>query len=248
MKYLISLSGGKDSTACLLWALNTLPKEDIIPYYIDTKWEHNAVYDYLDYLEEKLDIKIIRLESEGMEALSIRKKMMPNNFMRFCTFELKIKPAIKFYYENFVSKNIDFINIVGVRREESEARANTESFAVRKEKYEGVSFKVKTLYPVAYWDTQRVFDYHKENKIEVNPLYKKGLTRVGCYPCIYAKKHELMMMEDEYIQRLRNLENNMSNTLNKKVTFLAPDRDKHLMPTLDMGMENHCVNQYGICE
>ena len=64
MKYLVSLSGGKDSTACLLWALDTLPKEDIIPYYIDTKWEHDAVYEYLDYLENNLDVKIIRLESE----------------------------------------------------------------------------------------------------------------------------------------------------------------------------------------
>ena len=67
MKYLVSLSGGKDSTACLLWALNTLPKEDIIPYYIDTKWEHDAVYEYLDYLEKELDVKIKRIKSEGME-------------------------------------------------------------------------------------------------------------------------------------------------------------------------------------
>ena len=54
MKYLLSLSGGKDSTACLLWALDTLPKEDIITYYIDTKWEHDAVYEYLDYLKISL--------------------------------------------------------------------------------------------------------------------------------------------------------------------------------------------------
>jgi len=245
MKYLVSLSGGKDSTACLLWALNTLPKEDIIPYYIDTKWEHDAVYEYLDYLEKELDIKIKRIESEGMEALSIRKKMMPNRVMRFCTENLKVIPAKKFY-KTFQDKGIDFINIVGIRREESKARANTESFAV----VDGV----KSLYPVAYWDTQRIFDYHKENKIEVNPLYKKGFTRVGCYPCIYAKKHELMMMEDKYVQRLRNLENTMGDIVSKggfdrkNAKFFAPDRDKHLMPTLDMGMENHCVNQFGICE
>ena len=254
MKYLISLSGGKDSTACLLWALSTLPKEDIIPYYIDTKWEHDAVYDYLDYLEEKLDIKIIRLESEGMEALSIRKKMIPNPVMRFCTYELKIKTFLQYQYDNFISKGIDYINITGVRREESKKREDTECFKILRETIRfddnrnNVTVDIKVMHPVAYWNTQRIFDYHKENKIEVNPLYKKGFSRVGCYPCIYAKKHELMMMEDKYVQRLRNLENTMNNTFNKKVTFFAPDRDKHLMPTLDMGMENHCVNQYGICE
>ena len=245
MKYLVSLSGGKDSTACLLWALDTLPKEDIIPYYIDTKWEHDAVYEYLDYLEEKLDIKIKRLESEGMEALSKRKKMMPNRVMRFCTENLKIKPAQEFY-KTFQDKEIDFINIVGFRRDESLARANTESFSVIDE--------IKTLYPVVYWDTQRIFDYHKEHKIDVNPLYKKGFKRVGCYPCIYATKHELMLMEDKYVQRLRNLESEMREIVSKdglnasKATFFPPDRDKHLRPTLDMGNENQCVNQFGICE
>ena len=246
MKYLVSLSGGKDSTACLLWALETLPKEDIIPYYIDTKWEHDAVYEYLDYLEEKLDIEIIRLESEGIEALSKRKKMMPNRVMRFCTENLKVKPAVEFY-KTFQDKGIDFINIVGVRREESSSRANTESFTISEQ-------GIKTLFPIAYLDTQRVFDYHKEHKIDVNPLYKKGFQRVGCYPCIYARKHELMLMEDKYVQRLRNLEKDMKEIVGKAwfdesgATFFPPEKDKHLRKTLDIGMDNHCVNQYGICE
>ena len=245
MKYLVSLSGGKDSTACLLWALNTLPKEDIITYYIDTKWEHEAVYEYLDYLEEKLDIEITRLESEGMEALSIRKKMMPNRAMRFCTENLKIKPSLEFY-KKFQDDWIDFINIVGVRREESETRANTECFAISKD-------GIKTLYPIAYWKTQRVFDYHKEHGIDVNPLYKKGFTRVGCYPCIYARKHELQMMEPEYVQRLRGLERKVSDVVSnggKKVKFFPKDRDKHLRKKLDFGEDynNQCVNQFSICE
>jgi len=246
MKYLVSLSGGKDSTACLLWALDTLPKEDVIPYYIDTKWEHDAVYEYLEYLEEKLDIKIKRIESEGMEALSKRKKCMPNRVMRFCTENLKVKPAIEFY-KTFQDKGIDFINIVGIRRDESKSRENTESFSISDQ-------GIKTLFPIAYWSTQRVFDFHKEHKIDVNPLYKKGFTRVGCYPCIYARKHELMMMEDKYVQRLRNLESDMKEIVGKagfeesKATFFPKDRDKHLRPTLDIGMENQCVNQYGICE
>jgi len=234
MKYLVSLSGGKDSTACLLWALDTLPKDDIIPYYIDTLLEHDAVYEYLDYLENRLDIKIKRIVSEGMEALSVRKKMMPNRMMRFCTENLKVKPALKFYKE-FQELGVDFINISGVRRDESEARANTEAFAIVN--------GIKNLYPIAYWNTQKVFDYHKEHGIQVNPLYKKGFSRVGCYPCIYARKHELQMMEDKYIKRLRSLEKKIG------ANFFSPEKEKYLRKGLDMGyFENQCVNQYGICE
>lgn len=238
MKYLISLSGGKDSTATLLWGLDNLPKEDIIPYYIDTKWEHEAVYEYLDYLEDKLNIEIKRIESEGMFELCKRKKFMPNRIMRFCTENLKIIPAQRFYKE-LQDKGIDFINIVGVRREESKARADTEVFEIKD--------NVKNLYPIVDWDTQKVFNYIKEHGLEVNPLYKKGFKRVGCYPCIYATKHELLMMEDKYKQRLRNLEKEVSNILGRKVNFFTDDKDKHLRQNtfdLDIG----CVNQFGICE
>ena len=249
MKYLVSLSGGKDSTACLLWALETLPKDDIIPYYIDTKWEHESVYKYLDYLEDKLDIKIKRIESEGMVELSKRKRAMPNTQMRFCSEELKIKVSIHFFYENFVSKGIDFINVTGIRREESKSRKDTECFKIVNEAYNKNKFIVKVLHPVAYWNTQRVFDYHKKFNIDVNPLYKKGFSRVGCYPCIYARKHELQMMEPEYKQRLRNLEKDMSDLLGKNVKFFPPKKDKNLRETFDFGeeYESQCVNQYGIC-
>ena len=239
MKYLVSLSGGKDSTACLLWAFDNLPKEDVIPYYIDTKWEHESVYEYLNYLEEKLDIKIKRIVSEGMEALCLRKKMLPSRLFRFCTENLKIKPAVKFYRE-LEGQGIDFINIVGIRREESKSRAGTECFFISEQ-------AVKTLAPIAYWDTQRVFDYLKEHCIEPNPLYKKGFKRVGCYPCIYASKHELTMMEDKYKIRLRALESAVSKKLGHDIKFFTDDKDRHIRQGALFDCVG-CVNQYGICE
>ena len=103
-KYIVSLSGGKDSTACLLWALDNIDKSKVIPVYIDTKWEHKSVYEYIDYLEDKLDIKVERIESEGMEALCERKRMMPNRIYRFCTENLKQIPYKEWIYKNFIEK------------------------------------------------------------------------------------------------------------------------------------------------
>lgn len=241
MKYLVSLSAGKDSTACLLWALDNLPKEDIVVYYIDTKWEHEDVYTYLEYLKEKLDIEITVIESIGMVEMAKKKRMMPNPTMRFCTEYLKIKPALEFY-KKFQDDGVDFINIVGIRREESKKRANTESFFITDK-------GIKTLAPVAYWDTQRVFDFHKEHGIEVNPLYKRGVSRVGCYPCIYARKHDLQNMEPKYKERLRNLEKEISDINGKEAKFFTPAKERYLRDTLDFGSEyaEQCVNQYSIC-
>jgi 3'-phosphoadenosine 5'-phosphosulfate sulfotransferase (PAPS reductase)/FAD synthetase len=233
MKYIISISGGKDSTALLLWALNNLtedPSNEIIPVFCDTGWEHKDTYEYLKYLEKELNIKIIRLQNElgGMREVALHKGFMPNRIMKYCTSELKIKPFKKFIYENFVSKGIDFITLVGVRREESKSRADYECFAVVKETYKRKVFYVKTLMPLAYWTEDRVFDYIKDNGLEVNPLYKRGSKRVGCYPCVNANKYELQMLEPEYIERLRNLEKEVSEKIGKEAKFFTPDRDKFL--------------------
>jgi 3'-phosphoadenosine 5'-phosphosulfate sulfotransferase (PAPS reductase)/FAD synthetase len=233
MKYIVSVSGGKDSTALLLYALNNLQvnKEDeIIPVFADTEWEHKYTYEYLDYLEEKLGIKIVRIKNEigGMREIVLHKKFMPNRLRRYCTEELKQKPFKKWVYENFVSKNIDFINLVGVRREESKARANEESFKIMRETYNRKAFYVKTLQPIVYWTTERVFQYIEENGLEPNPLYKKGYKRVGCYPCIFANKAELQMLDGEYLERLRNLEKEVSEKIGKTAKFFAPEREKFL--------------------
>ena len=221
MKYIISISGGKDSTACLLYMLERVPKENILPIFIDTKWEHELVYKYLNYLENELDLKIKRIESLGMFELCKKYKFMPNRVMRFCTRELKIKPFLNWLYENFISKNLDFIIVEGIRRNESLSRSDTEVFDIQKVKINSNFYYLKKLYPVAYWSEERVFEFIKSKNLDLNPLYLKGFKRVGCYPCIFETKQSLKLIADDdfYVKRLRNLENEVSKLRGENVTF-----------------------------
>lgn len=61
--HVISVSGGKDSAATLLIALERFGRHRVIPIFCDTGNEHEEVYAYLDYLEEALAIKIVRLRA-----------------------------------------------------------------------------------------------------------------------------------------------------------------------------------------
>ena len=101
MKYIVSISGGKDSTACLLYMLERVNKDDVIPVFMDTKWETDETYEYLEYLEKALDIEIVRIESIGMFELCKKMKFIVNRQMRSCTLELKIKPFQKWLKDNF---------------------------------------------------------------------------------------------------------------------------------------------------
>lgn len=60
----VSVSTGKDSSATLCFCLETRPKQNIVAAFADTGNEHDFVYEYLDYMESALDIKITRLRRD----------------------------------------------------------------------------------------------------------------------------------------------------------------------------------------
>lgn len=50
--------------------------------------------------------------------------------------------------------------------------------------------------PIYYWEDSDIWDYIRQEQLEVNPLYAKGYERVGCIACPLAP----------YRQRVRELE------------------------------------------
>ncbi|ROR23014.1 3'-phosphoadenosine 5'-phosphosulfate sulfotransferase (PAPS reductase)/FAD synthetase [Comamonas sp. BIGb0124] len=72
--HVISVSGGKDSTATLLLAIARVGRDAIRPIFCDTGNEHEAVYSYLDYLESALSVRIHRLRAD-FSADFARKRM-----------------------------------------------------------------------------------------------------------------------------------------------------------------------------
>ncbi|GHU19922.1 hypothetical protein FACS189475_07960 [Betaproteobacteria bacterium] len=75
-KYVISVSGGKDSTALLLLALERCPRESVIPIFCDTGNEHSSTYEYLRYLEQALDIQIVRLKADFSEEIAAKRRFI----------------------------------------------------------------------------------------------------------------------------------------------------------------------------
>ena len=120
-------SGGKDSTAVLLFVLNHIRKYNkknrIRILFFDTKWEHEYTYQYLTYIEKKLGLKIERIETEGMKNLCVRKKMIPRGLVsRFCTKELKIIPFKNGYLKIIYKKEKKQVKILLLSRESGQKK------------------------------------------------------------------------------------------------------------------------------
>lgn len=62
--HVVSVSAGKDSTATLCYALETQARATVRAVFADTGNEHEMVYEYLDYLDQALGIKIVRLRRD----------------------------------------------------------------------------------------------------------------------------------------------------------------------------------------
>jgi len=185
MTHIVQFSGGKDSTALVLWA-----KEQGWPFtavFCDTGWEHPLTYAYVQHINEtQLDGKLVTLSSTkypgGMRELVLYKKRPPSTRARFCTEELKVKPFSAW----LAAQEFDEVLVYqGIRAAESLSR----KLAGRRVWND--LFDAWVERPLFDWTADDVFSMHDKYGVDPNPLYKMGAGRVGCFPCIMLNHGEL---------------------------------------------------------
>jgi len=188
MTHIIQFSGGKDSTALVLWAKENLPAFTAV--FMDTGFEAPLTYAYVQHINETLlDGKLVTVKSEkydGLADLARKRKMVPSIRKRFCTEELKIKPFAKWMNEQDEECTV----YQGIRADESHARRQMPR-RVWEPLYEAWIER-----PLFDWTAEQVFDLHKKHGIEPNPMYKLNAKRVGCYPCVCSSLGELRRLSE----------------------------------------------------
>lgn len=216
-----SLSGGKDSTAMCL-ALDEAGIEHR-RVYADTGWEHASTYEHLDYLRGVLGpIEVVRLsplpvwegeieervqEIERLVGVSpspyvrlvAAKGMFPSRMRRFCTQQFKIRPLVELF-----DRIGPLVNAVGIRAAESRSRAGmavTESQRAGS----GWSYDGTIWRPVLHWSIGDVAAIHQRHGIRPHPLYLRGCARVGCWPCLHARRADLQLLAQD-AARVRAIE------------------------------------------
>ena len=221
-RLIVGVSGGKDSTAtCLHLMEQGLSKSDFDRVFMDTGWEHPITYKHLDELEKTIG-PIIRLRHNvkvkdehkglidaieadlGFESdfvrLIVRWHDFPNYFKKWCTRELKLAPLKKW----LDTLDFDPINVIGIRREESQKRSKYQKIEWNRH-LDAYSYR-----PILEWKLQDVIDIHGRFGLRPNPLYLKSSDRVGCYPCIYARKSEIRDLDQSRIDVIKILEKHVN--------------------------------------
>ncbi|WP_437881062.1 phosphoadenosine phosphosulfate reductase domain-containing protein [Pseudomonas sp. LRF_L74] len=89
---IVSVSGGKDSTATLLLAI-ALETENLQAVFADTGNEHEQTYAYLDYLEQKTGIQIQRVRADFTHRIAGKRAYILNHWERKLTAEQPERPG-----------------------------------------------------------------------------------------------------------------------------------------------------------
>ena len=216
------ISGGKDSTSLLLWAVHESGYDPatIRATMTDTGNEAPETYEYIQLLHCKVHpIHIIKPPLDFYE-LAAKKGRFPSSKARFCTQELKMKPT-KAYLEGLMAEGYTVINHSGVRASESADRAKLEEREPAWLSY----FGCESYRPLLRWSLADVWAIHARYGIPPNPLYAKGCTRVGCLPCVMSRKSEIATIARQFperIDRIRDDEETAKSNRRGGSTFFPP--------------------------
>ena len=185
VKYIVSFSGGKDSTCMLIELIKRDYQIDEI-VFCDTGAEFEQLYEHIELVKQKLGVPITTLQNKKGDFFywafehirtkgknkGIRGYGLPrvNSNFRWCTERLKRDPARAYLNRKYGSGN--YIEYIGLAFNEQQ-RMRTD------------------LYPLVYWG----FD----EKDTLNICYKAGFhwgglykifDRVSCWPCPYKNRQE----------------------------------------------------------
>src|SRR5699024_2393008 len=120
-------------------------------------------------------LSVLQPTGVPMLDLAIWKGRFPSTRARFCTTELKVIPIMEQVYMPLFEEGKHVISWQGVRADESLARAKLTEYEPMPEGFD-------VYRPLLKWTAQDVFEMHDKYGIEPNPLYKEGMSRVGCMP------------------------------------------------------------------
>lgn len=233
---IVSLSGGKDSTATLLVAIAE-EQENIAGVFADTGNEHTLTYDYIDYLQHKTGIPIQRVKADFSREIEQKRRYIEKHWAIKGVSQLHIERALHVLHPT----GIPFLDLClwKGRFPSAKTRFCTDELKVKPMlfgsllprlsgsnmvlSWQGVrrdeSLKRRYLHrcdevgaglfnyrPILDWSVSDVFDAHKYMGIKPNPLYLQDMDRVGCMPCIMCRKDELRVIAARFPEEIERIE------------------------------------------
>jgi len=204
---IICCSGGNDSVALIQWAYEN-KLSNIIVLYNDTGWAISWWSDRMESIKKlclKYGFKYAETESIGFKDMVRKKKGFPMaaSKMQFCSDFLKTQPT-----NDWLLKNDPYfraILYIGIRREESQNRANHPRSIIADTRYQGRAME----FPLVEYKTKE-----RDFLIDRSGLDILLHSSMECFPCVNSNRSDFRHLAQypDRISELADLENEMGFT------------------------------------
>jgi len=202
VRHIVSLSGGKDSTALALYMKETYPQIPAEYVFCDTGAELPETYAYLERIEKLLGAPVKRLSA--LDLLDIKEKpsrtpfdvwlnevyggFLPNPRARWCTRVLKIQP-----FEKYIGEDQAY-SYIGIRWDEKR-----EGYKPKKPPVLSARPNIIPVYPfkddeLDFEDIRAILD---DSGLGL-PEYYRWRSRSGCYFCFYQQIGEWQGLRENH--------------------------------------------------
>lgn len=198
--YMVSFSGGKDSTVVSEIVRRALSRSDILHVFGDTTLEDENTYDYVrQFREENPLVPFFEAKAEHDFHEMVDEVGPPSRSMRWCCTIFKAGP-INNLLQTFGNRKV--LTFYGVRRAESFRRSKYDYVngeadddmpghvipVDKDDEYHGVTVGAKigqqvTASPILDWSEFDVWLYILSRNVTFNKSYRLGYSRVGCWLC-----------------------------------------------------------------
>ncbi len=199
----LSVSGGKDSTAAAVRAVEILekvaPEARVFMVYAHTPLALPENLEYVERLADWLGVElIVARPREGLEV--IEKRGWPSPMRRWCMYRWKLEPII----ESIKRHPTPHLHVVGVRTGESRRRLTLYSGRDPREPWfyclRHGNYCAYYWSPILDWSGEQVWAYIEERGIPRNPLWgMNGHSSHDCVVCLpFAKRREYLRLKTEH--------------------------------------------------
>jgi len=187
-RFTVLFSGGKDSTAVLLWVLDNVKHDRWNILYVEvTGNTHPHCTEYVVKLCDELKVGdrliIARSERDFYELMDRWGPPIPFGY-RWCLYLVKLKLFNKYAY---------YITVDGIRKSDSKVRRRAETLNILK-----IADRI-SVSPIVTWSKSQVYEYIMKHNVPLNPCYSLYGHSGNCMFCPFAdERHIALTMTDPY--------------------------------------------------
>lgn len=235
IQHLVNVSGGKDSTAVYLRALEL--GRPFRAVFADTGHEHEWTYEFVDRLAERTGgpkVEVVRADfarqmagkreyiakhwsaegvpNEIVQAALETLKPSGNPYLDLCVWKGRFPSRrAQFCTEELKVQPIITQVVLPMLKHGSVLqwlgiRRDESSARAKQPRWNRHESGCYLWRPIFDWSVADVWAIHARHGVKPNPLYLHGIGRVGCMPCINCTIGEFAAIQRQYPEHLRRLE------------------------------------------